>query len=98
MIYTVDIFKVPVNVVVNAASSSLRHGGGVAKAIAHAAGSRLLQECAEAIDRRGLIPVGQNALTSGGKLCQWVIHSVGPDAITYGDDCAELVYTTVMNA
>jgi len=70
-----------VDVIVNAANSSLMGGGGVDGAIHSAGGPRILEECKEI--RRFLypegLPAGKAVITSGGNLpASYVIHTVGP--------------------
>ncbi|SMX74826.1 O-acetyl-ADP-ribose deacetylase [Brevibacterium antiquum] len=77
-----DITEASVDVIVNAANSSLLGGGGVDGAIHKAAGPELLEACRE-IRRtshpRGL-PAGQAVATAAGALeATWVIHTVGPN-------------------
>lgn len=70
-----DITEREVDAIVNAANSQLKHGGGVAGAIVKKGGEVIQQES----DRIGYVPVGQAAITTGGKLkAKWVIHAVGP--------------------
>jgi O-acetyl-ADP-ribose deacetylase (regulator of RNase III) len=70
-----DITGAPVDAVVNAANSLLRHGGGVAGAIVRKGGSVIQEES----DRIGYVPVGQSAVTTAGSLpARYVIHTVGP--------------------
>jgi O-acetyl-ADP-ribose deacetylase (regulator of RNase III) len=70
-----DLTEAPVDAIVNAANSHLRHGGGVAGAIVRK-GGRIIQEES---DRIGHVPVGEAAITSAGSLpAGYVIHTVGP--------------------
>jgi O-acetyl-ADP-ribose deacetylase (regulator of RNase III) len=60
---------------VNAANSSLKHGGGVAGAIVRKGGQIIQDES----DRIGFVPVGHAAITGAGRLpAKFVIHAVGP--------------------
>lgn len=77
-----DITREHVDVVVNAANSSLLGGGGVDGAIHAAAGPRLLTACREL--RTTLLPdglpVGDAVATPGFDLpARWVVHTVGPN-------------------
>lgn len=70
-----DITERDVDAIVNAANSSLAHGGGVAGAIVRK-GGQVIQQESNAI---GYVAVGSAAATSAGKLpSRFVIHAVGP--------------------
>ena len=76
-----DITKQDVEVIVNAANSSLLGGGGVDGAIHRAGGPAILEECRDIRRTRfpqGL-PSGEAVITTGGNLkALYVIHTVGP--------------------
>jgi O-acetyl-ADP-ribose deacetylase len=70
-----DITERDVDAIVNAANSSLQHGGGVAGAIVRGGGQIIQEES----DRIGYVPVGNAAITTAGRLpAKYVIHAVGP--------------------
>ena len=74
-----DLLTEPVDAIVNAANGQLAHGGGVAAAIARAAGPALVEEGDALVRERGEIPVGEAATTTAGELpFKGVIHAVGP--------------------
>ena len=86
-----DITTLAVDAIVNAANSSLQHGGGVAGAISRKGGSTIQEES----DRIGFVPTGGAAVTSAGELpARWVIHAVGP-RMGEGDEDAKLRSATV---
>jgi O-acetyl-ADP-ribose deacetylase len=76
-----DITKQNVDVIVNAANSTLLGGGGVDGAIHAKGGPQILEACREIRRTRyphGL-PTGEVVLTTGGNLpARYVIHTVGP--------------------
>jgi len=65
--------------IVNAANGQLAHGGGVAAAIARAAGKALEEEGDRIVAVRGPLAVGEAVVTTAGRLpFKGVIHAVGP--------------------
>ena len=74
-----DLLFERTDAIVNAANGGLSHGGGVAAAIADAAGPVLVDEGNQIIRKLGRVPVGSAVKTSAGKLpFKAVIHAVGP--------------------
>ena len=74
-----DITKIQVDVIVNAANSSLMGGGGVDGAIHRAGGPAILEDCRRIIARQGSCQTGEAVITTAGKLpARYVIHTVGP--------------------
>ena len=67
-----DITKLEVDAIANAANTALKHGGGVAGAIARAGGPAIQAESAS----RAPIGLGEAIETTGGDMpCRWVIHA-----------------------
>ncbi len=76
-----DITKQNVDVIVNAANSTLLGGGGVDGAIHRVGGAAILKECREI--RRSQypqgLPCGSAVITTAGDLpARFVVHTVGP--------------------
>lgn len=70
-----DLTEESTEAIVNAANSSLAHGGGVAGAIVRKGGREIQQESFA----KAPVPVGGAVVTGAGSLpCRWVIHAVGP--------------------
>jgi len=86
-----DLLSERVEAIVNAANGHLAHGGGVAGALARAAGPALQQESDRVVAERGPIPTGEAVATGAGELpFRAVIHAVGPQQ-GEGDEEALLV-------
>lgn len=76
-----DITEQQVDVIVNAANSSLMGGGGVDGAIHRRGGPAILEECRALRAGRFIdgLPTGQAVATTAGNLpARWVVHTVGP--------------------
>ena len=89
-----DITRQKVDVIVNAANSSLLGGGGVDGAIHRAGGPAILSACQEL--RRTVLPsglpTGEAVITPGGQLpARFVIHTVGPIYGSHAGDEAALL-------
>ena len=70
-----DITERDIDVIVNAANSHLKHGGGVAAAIVRKGGKIIQEES----DKIGFVRVGSSVVTVSGRLpCKYIIHTVGP--------------------
>jgi O-acetyl-ADP-ribose deacetylase (regulator of RNase III) len=95
-----DITTVEVDVIVNAANSSLLGGGGVDGAIHAAGGPSILAECREIVARQGPLPTGKAVMTGAGDLpARHVVHTVGPIWGTVPDDEAvELLASCYRNS
>ena len=74
-----DITRERVDVIVNAANTSLLGGGGVDGAIHQAGGPAIMEACTEIRQERGGIATGEAVLTTAGELsARYVIHTAGP--------------------
>lgn len=74
-----DITTVNVDVIVNAANSSLLGGSGVDGAIHKAGGKAILEACQQIRNRQGKCKTGEVVITTAGNLpAKKVIHTVGP--------------------
>jgi O-acetyl-ADP-ribose deacetylase (regulator of RNase III) len=96
-----DITTEQVDVIVNAANSTLKGGGGVDGAIHKKGGPSILREC-EKIRRDlypGGLPTGLAVMTSGGELpAKFVIHTVGPVKGNHGGQDAVLLANCYRNS
>jgi O-acetyl-ADP-ribose deacetylase (regulator of RNase III) len=87
-----DLAEEDLDAIVNAANPRLAHGGGVAGAIARAAGPELQRACDELIAARGPLATGEAVATdSFGLPARWVIHAVGPAYGSHGGEEAALL-------
>lgn len=73
-----DITEQNMDIIVNAANSSLLGGGGVDGAIHRKGGGQILADCQAIRAKQGKCPTGQAVITSAGNLpVRHVIHAVG---------------------
>jgi O-acetyl-ADP-ribose deacetylase (regulator of RNase III) len=92
-----DITTLEVDAIANAANTELRHGGGVAAAIARGAGEALERESRV----RAPIRLGDAVETTAGDLpCRWVIHAatMGLDGVTSADVIRRATAATLQRA
>ena len=72
VVQQVDVTKLEVDAIANAANTQLMHGGGVAGAIARAGGPAVQRES----DQRAPIGLGEAVETTAGEMpARWVIHA-----------------------
>ncbi len=92
-----DITQLDVDVIVNAANTQLKQGGGVCGAIFQAAGASKLQK---ACDLLAPIQTSQAVITPGYDLpAKYIIHVAGPIYANYGPDESEaLLRASYLNA
>ena len=102
--YEGNICRLGVDCIVNAANDRLWHAGGVAYAIAKAAGDELTKECDRLVREHGKVEVGRAVATTAGNLnYKCVIHCVGPAWYDYlgrrqEDDCSRDLHDAVLNS
>jgi O-acetyl-ADP-ribose deacetylase (regulator of RNase III) len=93
-----DVTRLEVDAIANAANTRLLHGGGVAAAIAQAAGPSLNAESRE----RAPIGLGEAVETSAGDMpSRWVIHAatmVNPGGRTSADVIRQATRSTLARA
>ena len=96
-----DITEQEVDVIVNAANSTLMGGGGVDGTIHAKGGSAILEEC-ERIRQTEYpdgLPTGEAVITTAGDLpSQYVIHTVGPIFGEHGGDEERLLASCYRNS
>lgn len=74
-----DLTALAVDAVVNAANEQLRHGGGVALALARAGGGEVQRASDAWVAEHGPVGPGQAAVTTAGRMpARYVVHVVGP--------------------
>jgi O-acetyl-ADP-ribose deacetylase (regulator of RNase III) len=89
----VDITKLELDAITNAANTQLRHGGGVAGAISRAGGPAVQAES----DERAPIGLGEAVETTAGEMpCRWVIHAATMEL--GGPTSAEIIRRATANA
>ncbi len=94
-----DITKVKVDVIVNAANTSLLGGGGVDGAIHRAGGKAILEDCQKIRSKQGGCKVGEAVITTAGNLsAKFVIHTVGPVWNDGNKNEEELLYNAYKNS
>lgn len=87
-----DITRQVVDVIVNAANSSLAGGGGVDGAIHRAGGPSIMQELNEIKKTQPGCPTGSAVITGAGALqAKHVVHAVGPRYCNGRDGEAQLL-------
>lgn len=95
-----DITKQNVDIIVNAANTTLLGGGGVDGAIHRAGGATILEECREIRRTRypGGLPTGEAVVTTAGNLsARFIIHTVGPIYGNHNGNEATLLATCYKN-
>ncbi len=91
-----DITKMSVDVIVNAANTALKMGGGVCGTIFSTAGAERLQEDCDNI---GMCNVGEAVITNGYSLpATYIIHTVGPIWRGGSSDEAHLLHNCYTNS
>ena len=89
-----DIALETVDVIVNAADERLKHLGGVSGALNSVSKGFLQQHSDAYVQEKGIIPVGDVAVTHGGGAlkCKKVFHAVGPSNTCHSHrECKRLI-------
>lgn len=95
---TGDLTTMETEAIVNAANTTLAHGGGIAGAISQAGGPVIEVESAAWIEEYGPLEPGVAALTSAGSMpASYVIHTAGP-IYTEGQDNESLLGAAALAA
>jgi len=103
-VYEGYLCRLDVDCIVNDADGRLSHGGGVALAIANAAGEKFKQESKELVRKLGNVDVGCAVATSAGDLnYKCIIHCVGPVWYDYHgrwkeDECSRDLHDAVLSS
>lgn len=91
MVIQGDLTAAQVDVIVNAANEHLRHGGGVAAALAAVGGEEFVEDSFRWVSEHGPVRPAEAAITiAGGLPARWVVHVVGPRYWEEGDKPARL--------
>ncbi|MFO7881681.1 MAG: macro domain-containing protein [Kosmotogaceae bacterium] len=95
-IVQVDITTESTDAIVNAANGNLKHGGGVAGAIAKAGGKVIQKQSNEYVFENGPLDISEVTVTGAGKMkAKYVIHVHGPKKGT--KDYKGLLYKSFYN-
>ena len=78
-VYEGDIVQEDTDIIVNSCNAYLKHGDGVAWAIAKAGGPSIQRESDEYVKKNDLVSVGDVVITGAGHLkCQKILHACCP--------------------
>lgn len=94
-----DLTTLKVDAIVNAANSNMKHGRGLARAIAVTGGPKIQEEWDEIVKNNGEVKTGNWITTSAGKLpCKMIIHAVGPEWKGGDNNESELLNLAIKNS